>query len=65
MLILFFSLDLPSLKLALPIGISFYTFQALTYVIDVYRGSVKVQPSFLQIALVCVYVPAADSRTHS
>ena len=38
-----FSLNLPNLKLALPIGISFYTFQALTYVIDVYRGSVKVQ----------------------
>ena len=36
-----FSLNLPSLKLALPIGISFYTFQALTYVIDVYRGSVS------------------------
>ena len=46
-----FSLNLPSLKLALPIGISFYTFQALTYVIDVYRGSVKVQPSFYKLLL--------------
>ena len=42
---------MPSLKLALPIGISFYTFQALTYVIDVYRGSVKVQPSFYKLLL--------------
>ena len=46
-----FSLNLPSLKLALPIGISFYTFQALTYVTDVYRGSVKVQPSFYKLLL--------------
>ena len=46
-----FSLNLPNLKLALPIGISFYTFQALTYVIDVYRGSVKVQPSFYKLLL--------------
>ncbi len=35
-----FSADLPILGLALPIGISFYTFQALSYVIDVYRGKV-------------------------
>ena len=46
-----FSLNLPNLNLALPIGISFYTFQALTYVIDVYRGSVKVQPSFYKLLL--------------
>src|SRR3954468_17454950 len=32
---------------ALPIGISFYTFQALSYVIDVYRGEVKAQRSFM------------------
>ena len=31
------------LELALPIGISFYTFQALSYVIDVYRGTVAAQ----------------------
>ncbi len=31
--------DLPLLKLALPIGISFYTFQILSYLIDVYRGA--------------------------
>ncbi len=34
---------LPRLSVALPIGISFYTFQALSYVIDVYRGEVRAQ----------------------
>ena len=33
----FFALQLPALKLFLPIGISFYTFQAISYLIDVYR----------------------------
>ena len=36
-------LGLPLLKLALPVGISFYTFQCLSYTIDVYRGSAQVQ----------------------
>ena len=36
-------LSLPLLKLALPIGISFYTFQCLSYTIDVYRGNVPPQ----------------------
>ena len=36
-------LGLPLLKLALPIGISFYTFQCLSYTIDVYRGNVPAQ----------------------
>ena len=38
--------SVPLTGLALPIGISFYTFQTLSYVIDVYRGEVKVQESF-------------------
>lgn len=33
-------------EIALPIGISFYTFQLLSYVVDVYRGDVKAQPKF-------------------
>ena len=37
------SLNLPVPKFALPIGISFYTFQALSYLVDVYRGDVKAQ----------------------
>ena len=36
-------LSLPLLKLALPVGISFYTFQCLSYTIDVYRGTVPAQ----------------------
>ncbi|MBL7952196.1 MAG: MBOAT family protein [Flavobacteriales bacterium] len=33
--------DLPTLKILLPVGISFYTFQSLSYTIDVYRGQLK------------------------
>ena len=40
-------LSLPLLKLALPIGISFYTFQCLSYTIDVYRGSVPAQKNIV------------------
>ena len=36
-------LGIPFLRLALPIGISFYTFQCLSYTIDVYRGNVPAQ----------------------
>ena len=36
-------LSVPLLRLALPVGISFYTFQCLSYTIDVYRGSVPPQ----------------------
>ena len=36
-------LSLPLLRLALPVGISFYTFQCLSYTIDVYRGNVEAQ----------------------
>lgn len=38
-----FNTKIPFLRLALPIGISFYTFQILSYTIDVYRGNAKVQ----------------------
>lgn len=37
-------------KIALPIGISFYVFQILSYLIDVYRGQVKAQRSFISLA---------------
>ena len=39
------------LKIALPIGISFYTFQLLSYVVDVYRGEVKPQKSYPTLLL--------------
>jgi len=42
---------------ALPIGISFYTFQALSYVIDVYRGKIKPQKSLILFALYIAMFP--------
>ena len=39
------------IKVVMPIGISFYTFQALSYVVDVYRGEVKAQRNVLRLAL--------------
>ena len=40
-------LSLPLLKLALPIGISFYTFQCMSYAVDVYRGTAKPQKNII------------------
>ena len=45
-----FKSNISFLNIALPIGISFYTFQILSYVIDVYRGKVKVQKNILKLA---------------
>ncbi len=45
------------LKLALPIGISFYTFQTLSYTIDVYRGDAKVQKNFVRLATYVALFP--------
>lgn len=42
--------NLPLLRIALPIGISFYTFQILSYEIDVYKGNVKVQKNLFKLA---------------
>lgn len=42
---------------ALPIGISFYTFQALSYVVDVYRGENRAQKSFLNMMLYISFFP--------
>ncbi|MBR6898020.1 MAG: MBOAT family protein [Lachnospiraceae bacterium] len=49
--------DIPELKVALPIGISFYTFQALSYVIDVYRGKVKPQRNIVDFAAYIAMFP--------
>ena len=43
-------LSIPLLRIGLPIGISFYTFQILSYNIDVYRGDVKAQKNLLHLA---------------
>ena len=73
-------LSIPLLRLALPVGISFYTFQCLSYTIDVYRGNVRVQHNPISfgayVALfpqliagpIVRYIDVArelDNRTHS
>ena len=71
---------IPLLKLALPIGISFYTFQCLSYTIDVYRGNAEPQKNIISFGAyvslfpqliagpIVRYVDVArelDNRTHS
>lgn len=73
-------LSVPLLKIALPIGISFYTFQILSYTVDVYRGDVAAQKNPIDLAAyvalfpqliagpIVRYADVADqlkSRTHS
>ena len=48
--------NLPLLRVVLPVGISFFTFQALSYVIDVYRGKVAAT-SLLQFAVYLAFFP--------
>ncbi|MFX3635328.1 MAG: MBOAT family protein [Candidatus Pristimantibacillus sp.] len=42
--------QIPLTELALPIGISFYTFQSISYIIDIYRGTAKAQRNWLDFA---------------
>lgn len=73
-------LSIPLLRLALPIGISFYTFQCLSYTIDVYRGDAETQKNIISFGAyvslfpqliagpIVRYVDVAnelDTRTHS
>ena len=46
-----FNINIVKSKLSLPIGISFYTFQAISYLIDVYRNKTKVQNNIFYLAL--------------
>lgn len=48
---------IPQTSFLLPIGISFFTFQAMSYVVDVYRGSVKVQKNPFYLALYIALFP--------
>ena len=52
-----FNTEFGLLGLALPIGISFYTFQTLSYTIDVYRGDAKVQKNFIRLATYVALFP--------
>ena len=50
-------LSIPLLKIALPIGISFYTFQILSYVIDVYRRDAEAQKNYINLAAYIAMFP--------
>ena len=52
-----FGLDIPIHKLGLPIGISFYTFQVLSYIIDLYRGNIKVQKNVMLLGVYITMFP--------
>ena len=57
--LLFFnkSVDLPLLKIALPLGLSFHTFQAMSYTVEVYRGNQKPERNFGIYALYVMFYP--------
>ena len=50
-------LSLPALNILLPVGISFYTFQALGYTMDVYRGEIQAERDFFTYALFVSFFP--------
>lgn len=53
----FFWTELPQFEIALPLGISFYTFQVLSYIIDVYREEVDTQENFVRFATYMTLFP--------
>lgn len=52
-----FSIEIPLTGIALPVGISFFTFQGLSYVIDVYRDRTQVAKNFVKLALYISFFP--------
>lgn len=51
------SLNVPAFDIILPVGISFYTFQALSYTMDVYRGEIYAEKNFFRYALFVSFFP--------
>ncbi|MEO7271424.1 MAG: MBOAT family O-acyltransferase [Vicinamibacterales bacterium] len=51
------SAGLPALHVILPVGISFYTFQAMSYTVDVYRGELRARRSLVDIAVFVSFFP--------
>jgi len=47
----------PTLRILLPVGISFYTFQAMSYTIDVYRGELRARRSLIDLAVFISFFP--------
>jgi alginate O-acetyltransferase complex protein AlgI len=52
-----FAASVPVLNIVLPVGISFYTFQTIGYIVDVYRGKVPAARSFIDYALYVAFFP--------
>ncbi|MEK4701722.1 MBOAT family O-acyltransferase [Solibacillus sp. FSL R7-0668] len=52
-----FDTDIPLTELPLPIGISFYTFQSMSYIIDVYRGTAKAQRNWIDFGAYVALFP--------
>lgn len=50
-------ISIPSFDILLPVGISFFTFQAIGYTIDVYRGEIKAERNFFKYALFVSFFP--------
>jgi alginate O-acetyltransferase complex protein AlgI len=53
----FLGTDFTVSKIVLPIGISFFTFHAISYVIDIYRGKAEVQRNLFHVGLYIVFFP--------
>lgn len=53
--------EMPSFELLLPIGISFYTFMAVGYVVDVYKGKIEAEKNLLDFALFVGFFPQIAS----
>ena len=53
----FFNLDIATMKIILPIGISFFTFHAISYVMDVFRGKRQAQKNPLNVGLYIAFFP--------
>lgn len=51
------TIETPAFDILLPVGISFYTFQALSYTMDVYRGEINAEKDFLRYALFVSFFP--------
>lgn len=49
--------EIPAMHLLLPLGISFYTFELLSYVIDVYRGTLRAERDFSKLLLFVAFFP--------
>jgi alginate O-acetyltransferase complex protein AlgI len=49
--------NLPLISVVLPVGVSFYTFQTLSYTVDVYRGRLEPEPNLARFALFVAFFP--------